>query len=461
MESDHGMMGTLAKVQTPHHGITRVLYGLGSLGGSLLLQTVLLWIFFYYSPPPGSGLPPRVAPGLVGVAMAAGRLIDALADLPVAFWSDRVRTRWGRRKPFIVLGSPFLVLSFFLLWSPPKPHLALENFLYLTLLLSSFFFLFTLVMNPYAALLPEITAGGRGRVTTAAWQAAFNLIGVGGAFVLSSWLSMRYGFPRMALILGGLALLALWAAGSVREEELAEGAWGIRQVRQVIREVLAMKSFQIYLVGLSLMWFGLSMVNLSLVYFITILMGLPKEKTGHVLAVSLLCTLAGTPLVPWTVKTLGKRRTLLAALGVILFVLPLLSTLGLWPFPLSPAVQGYLLVAASGLPLAVLFVLPNALLADIAEDHGKTRGVRHEALFFAFQGLVFNGTTSLAAATLGGILQVLGYAPPHALGLRAVPMVAAAFVATGAIVFLRYPEKELYSFKKSCGARSSSAKIAK
>lgn len=431
-------MGDRPGFQAAQDKFARVLYGLGSLGGSLLLQTVLLWVFFYYSPPPGVSLPSRAAPGLVGLAIAAGRFIDALADLPVAFWSDRVRTRWGRRRPFIILGSPLLVLCFLLLWVPPRasPHLA--NFIYLTFFLAMFFFLFTLVMNPYAALLPEITAGGKGRVATAAWQAAFNLAGVGGAFMLSSWLSSRYGFPRMSLAIGGIALLALWAAGSVEEEELKAGG---RRFLDAIREALAMKKFQVYLAGLSFMWFGLSMVNLSLVYFITVFMGLPKERVGHVLAFSLLCTLGGVLLVPWLVRILGKKGALLAALGTILCILPLLSAIGLWPLPLGPAMQGYVIVAASGFPIATLFVLPNALLADIAEDYCRISGMRHEALFFAFQGLVFNGMTSFAAATLGGILQALGYTPDHSLGLRVVPLVAAAFVATGAAVFLRYPER--------------------
>jgi len=431
-------MGARSRLQVRQGGTTRVLYGLGSLGGSLLLQTVLLWTFFYYAPPPGVGLPQRTAPGLVGLAMALGRLVDALADLPVAFWSDRVRTRWGRRRPFIILGSPLLVLCFLLLWVPPRPSPHLANFLYLTLLLALFFFLFTFVMNPYAALLPEITAGGKGRVATAAWQAAFNLAGVGGAFVLSSRLSSRYGFPRMGLAIGGIALLALWAAGSVEEEELKEGGRGFLAA---IKEVLAMKKFQVYLAGLSFMWFGLSMINLSLVYFITVLMGLPRERVGHVLAFSLLCTLGGILFVPWLIRILGKKRTLLAALGTALFILPFLSGVGLWPLPLDSATQGYVIVAASGFPVAALFVLPNALLADIAEDYHRISGMRHEALFFAFQGLVFNGTTSLAGATLGGTLQALGYTPEHSLGLRVVPLVAAAFVATGAAVFLHYPER--------------------
>jgi len=97
----------------------RLLYGVGSFGSSLLQQTVLLWIFFYYAPPAGQGLPTRVPASLMGLAMAIGRLVDAIADPPVAYLSDRLRSVRGRRRPFIIVGAPLLALAFALLWRPP------------------------------------------------------------------------------------------------------------------------------------------------------------------------------------------------------------------------------------------------------------------------------------------------------------------------------------------------------
>jgi GPH family glycoside/pentoside/hexuronide:cation symporter len=96
-------------------------------------------------------------------------------------------------------------------------------------------------------------------------------------------------------------------------------------------------------------------------------------------------------------------------------------------------------VALAAPALAALFVLPNALLADIAESHSELTGHRSEGLFFAMQGLIFNGTTSLAAVTLGVILDLMGYSPDNPLGLRVMPLLAAFTVAAGALVFTRYP----------------------
>ena len=415
----------------------RVLYGLGSFGASLLQQTVLLWVFFYYAPPAEQGLPLRVAPSLLGVAMAAGRIVDALADPPIAYFSDRLRTRGGRRRPFIIAGAPLLALSFVLLWTPPHARVSASNFIYLAVVLGAFYFLFTVVMNPYTALLPEITPGGIGRTDTSAWLGAFSLAGTATAFVASSALASRWSFPVMGLILAPVGLAALWvAAFSMQEHPVPEAP--VRFVAAA-RGVLRERSFQIYLLGLALLWFGLSMVNLSLAFVVTVLMGLPRAAVGTVLAITVGITLLSFPLISLLTKRIGKRAALLIAMGVAAAIVPLIGLIGLVPVPYSRVAQGYALVALAGPPLAALFVLPNAILADIAESHGHRTGARSEGMFFALQGLIFNGTTSLAAAALGTMLDVFGYAPEHPLGLRIVPLVAAIAVAAGAVVFTRYP----------------------
>ncbi|HXF82074.1 MAG TPA: MFS transporter [bacterium] len=418
---------------------TQILYGLGSFGGSLLQQTVLLWVFYFYAPPPGQGLPVRVAASLLGLAMGAGRVVDALADPPIAYLSDRLRWRFGRRRPFILVGAPLLALVFALLWNPPHAHLSTVNVLYLTALLGAFYFLYTVVMNPYTALLPEITAGGVGRVHTAAWQAGFSLAGTAAAFLGSSALASRYGFPTMGLLLAPVAAAAIWiAALSVREDAVGQSPVAFLPAA---RAVLLNRPFRTYLLGLALLWFGLSMVNLALAFVVTVLMGLPRGAVGTVLAATIGFSLLSFPLIARLAARYGKRTALLLAMAIAALVVPLIGLIGRVPLPLSPAVQGYVLVGLAGPPLAALFVLPNALLADIADAHTAAYGHRSEALLFALQGLIFNGTTSLAALALGGLLERFGYAAGRDLGLRLVPAAAAAAVALGALVFTRFPAR--------------------
>lgn len=417
-----------------------VLYGAGAFGGSLLLQTILLWIVYFYAPPTGQGAL-RLSPAAVGVALAGGRVINALSNPPVAYWSDRVHSRWGRRRPFIAAGTPFLVACFVLLWIPPDAP-PRTIFIYTLALLAGFFFCFSLVMNPYAALLPGITPGGQARVATASWQAIATLAGVGVAMVGSPWLIARGGFGGMGLVLGAAALVLLWiVAAAVPDPVPADpprpggflGSMGV---------VLRNREFDIYLLSLTLLWLGTSMVNTTLVYVITVLMGLPTGRVGIVLGVAFVCALGAFPLLSAVTRRYGTARAMLWTLGASSIVLPLIGAIGLRGLPFSSVLQGFVVVFLAAAPLAALLVLPNTLLADIAEADRADSGEGHEAMFYAVQGLVLNAATAVASVILGELL-TLGDSPGHALGLRVIPAAAGACTFAALVVFRRFTPPRL------------------
>jgi GPH family glycoside/pentoside/hexuronide:cation symporter len=410
------------------------LYSAGAFGASVLLQTILLWFVYFYAPPAGV---PRLSPVLVGLTLAGGRVVNALTNPPVAYWSDRVRSRWGRRRPFIALGAPLLVACFILLWIPPgAPRGTL--FVYALATLSGFFFFFSVVLNPYAALLPDITPRGAARVATASWQAAASLAGVGVAVTLSPWLISHKGFRGMGVVLGTTALALLWGtAFGVREPARAVST-AVSGFAGSMVTVVRNRTFGIYLASVALLWLGTSMVNATIVYVITVLMGLPTTHVGIVLGASFACTLGAFPLLSAVSKRLGTARVMAWTLGLTSLIVPLVGTIGLPGLPFSPAAQGYVLVVLTAAPLAALLVLPNTLLADIADVDRLGTGGGHEAMFYAVQGLVLNVATAVSSVMLGMLL-TLGYRPGHALGLRLIPSVAGASTLLALLVFRRFP----------------------
>jgi Na+/melibiose symporter-like transporter len=201
-----------------------------------------------------------------------------------------------------------------------------------------------------------------------------------------------------------------------------------------MRAVLGNRAFRVFIAGFALLWLGLSAVNVGAALFITTFMELPRSAVGWVLGVTVVIAMLTTPAVAALAHRAGTHRTLIAAMGVLTALLPFLAAIGLWPVPLGPAAQGYLVLALAGPALAALFTLPNALLADIAQA-ASAQGPRVEGMFFALQGLILNGATSVSSVLLGVSLQVFGYD----LGLRLVPLVAATFVVAGITIFRRYP----------------------
>ncbi|MFH1537572.1 MAG: MFS transporter, partial [bacterium] len=98
--------------------LQKIMYSMGNMGGNFLNLLFTMWITKFYCPPTGEGLR-LLNIRWVTNAILAGRVVDGIADPPIGYMSDRARTRWGRRIPFILFGGLPLCLVFFLLWAPP------------------------------------------------------------------------------------------------------------------------------------------------------------------------------------------------------------------------------------------------------------------------------------------------------------------------------------------------------
>ncbi len=110
--------------------LNKLLYASDGIGASAINQTRNLWLLFFLAPPTAANLP-AVVPSLdlgflfleprvfAGVVLTAGRIIEAFDDPVIGWWSDRTRSRWGRRIPFVMFSTPFYGLFFALLWLNP------------------------------------------------------------------------------------------------------------------------------------------------------------------------------------------------------------------------------------------------------------------------------------------------------------------------------------------------------
>ena len=187
----------------------KLLYCSGHFGISLLGLFLVQWLDKFYFP----GVPEEtilLSSGLVILALSViGRLTDAINDPLIGFASDRLRTRWGRRKPFMAAALLPLPLTFVLLWYPPVQEMAAANFWFLVGVVVVHFIVFTGYVAPYLALLPEIAATSKERVGLATAQGFFNLSGLIGAGIAAAVLLPRLGYQGTAWVVAGIALVFL------------------------------------------------------------------------------------------------------------------------------------------------------------------------------------------------------------------------------------------------------------
>src|SRR3989304_1464627 len=94
----------------------RLVYASGSLAGNAISRSRDLWLIFFYAPPGDADIAERVPILLLGALLTSARILESLDDPLIGWWSDRTRSRWGRRIPFVLLATPFPALFFVLLW---------------------------------------------------------------------------------------------------------------------------------------------------------------------------------------------------------------------------------------------------------------------------------------------------------------------------------------------------------
>lgn len=415
-----------------------------------------------------------VDPALIGVATAIPRIVDAFTDPLMGSISDNTRSRWGRRRPYILVGSFLLLLSFPLMWLIPSGWGENSLFVYFMLTSILFFLCMTVWNITWTALGFELTDDYNDRTSLQIMRSVF----VNLATVSLGWLyplcfvfsdSEAIGVRYVGLIIG----VVMFACGVLpalmcRERKLTTIQKTKVPLGQSIKITLKNRPFLLLAGALTTFACGSILVQPLLMYTnIYYVFSGDKASAGIVIGVagtaSLVTTLMILPLGNMASKKIGKRRTALFAL------IMLLIGKGSYWFTLNPDMP-YLQVISRCLfqPfMALLWALVPAMIADVCDLDELETGHRREAAFgAAYQWLWKFGST--AAVALSGILLSLIGAKGEA-GLTSLPVevvvrlkllfctVPPAFAAVAFIFMYFYPltHKRVEEIKAQLDEQSS------
>ena len=428
----------------------KLLYTADMVGSQAMAQTRNLWLLFFLAPPKGENLPAAV-PSLdigpldvdprvfVGILLTAGRLIEALDDPIIGWWSDRTKSRWGRRLPFITLSTPFYALFFALLWFTPVGDASFVNAVYIFIILQMFFLASTFSGGPYEALLPEIARTHRDRMSVVAWQFYFGILGAALGLVLTGIIKDAFGFKVMGALIAvfGLGFRYLGVMGiwrhAPRETPPAQVS-----LREALKATLSNSQFLYFLPTFVFFQLSVAMVIAWLPFFVEEVL---EERNGG-LVTSLL---TGIALVAMAVSVFflwrlcnarGKRWVYSACLLGSAMVFPLLFFSGFVP-GIPKLAQGIFIAFLVGFPMAGVNLLPKAITADITDYDELRTGMRREGMFYATQNL-FEKIGSSFSPLLLALVLLLGETTENPWGLRVVGPVAGIIAFFGFWLFRGY-----------------------
>jgi GPH family glycoside/pentoside/hexuronide:cation symporter len=411
----------------------KLMYASSSLGGEALTQSRSLWLLYFYTEANDF-----LSPLAVGAILTVARLVETVDDGLIGFWSDRTRSRLGRRIPFVLAATPFWVLFSVLLFTPPTSSAA-ATAAYLFIVLELFFLASTLSGGPYEALLPEIAPSSAERVQITWMRVYFGVAGAAVGLVLSGLLIDAAGYAAMAVSVASLALVAryvgvagIWRHAS-RTQEPADVGLG-----EALRATLANRYFLLFLPTFALFQLGFQVLLGVLPFLVKAALEVDEEGAwvGALAAVAIGTMALTIPLAARLARRRPKHQAYRVFLLAAVALFPLLAFAGFLPgIPVEAQLVAGMVVV--GLPIAGNYLFPAPLTADIIDYDELRTGLRREATYFGAQNFVEKTTSALAPLVLG-ILLTLGRTTEDPLGIQLAGPVAAGIVLLGYLSFRRY-----------------------
>lgn len=383
---------------------TKLLFSTGDLSTSIPLTIIMFFQLFFLTDVAG------LRPDYAGWAIAIGRLWDAINDPIFGQVSDRVRSRFGRRRVVLLTCAIPLGITFALMWVvPPFSPAGLVAYYALVFILFDSFF--TFIHVSYNSLTPELTQDYDERSSLNGFRMVYSigggLLSIIFATVLGWYITdRRLLFTIIALGLGLVSMIPPFVVFAVTREADSIRLPEALPTRAAIRETLANRAFWLVM-GLYLFsWTTASILAAVLVYFANYYLRVPEQANYFVL-VSQASAIAFIPFWVWVARRLDKRRAFI--LGMASWMVVLVGIALIRPDQVGLA---YVLAALSGSGIATAYVLPWAMVPDIIELDELRTGQRREGSYYAFTSFFQKLGTGIALWGMGQALAATGYITP-------------------------------------------------
>ncbi|WP_447913687.1 MFS transporter [Microbacterium phyllosphaerae] len=413
-----------------------IAFGASGFPTQLMAQTFSAFVVYFYVTHLG------VEPTWVAAAMIAHGVLNAVLNPVVGALSDRIRTPWGRRIPWIGLGIVPLVVAFALVWMPPELPAA-GLIVWFLVVVAVYDIAFVVVVLNISALFPEIfrttEERARGNVPRQIFAILGMVLGTAGAPALYG----SIGWPGMAIVLSAVCLVLLvWSFfGGMIERQVPEAASEAMRWGDQLKYTFANRAFVPYVLGSLFIQTAIAVILAAIPFYVRYSLGAPEGEGSLLLGAIFVTAIPSIVLWSAVVRRTSPRTALLwsvAVFGIAMlgFLLP------------STVIAAALVGVAVGVGVGGLLQLLEVVLAQIIDEDATRTGHRREGAYFGVNGFVVRGSVVLQAVvaavvlTASGFDASLGDAQPEAVdgGIRVmVAVVPMVFAALAWLCFWLYP----------------------
>jgi len=418
-------------------------YGVCDLGGNLFFTVIAFLLLNYMTDTVG------ISAGLAGAIIMIGKIWDAVTDPVTGYVSDRTKSRWGRRRSFMLYGSFPLFVTMILMFTNPGLSSQTMLFIWGVVVYCLLCTAYTLVNIPYNALTPELTQDFHERTSLNGYRFGFavigTLLGAGAALpMISAFPDKNVGFTAMGVIFGFLMMVtALITVFSVKEPETPR-AEPTTSFFQTYLKVFKNKPYVLILLVYTFHITALTVASGITIYYFKYIHS-AEAQTTIAMVILLVTAMAFIPISVVLSKKIGKK--LAYGLGMFVFSVALLF---LYFFGHAMPVNfSFLMMFFAGIGMGFTYAMPWAMVPDAVEYDYLLSGERAEGAFYGIWTFGIKIGQAVALGITGAVLSLTGYIPDVAqtdtamLGIRLLlgPISAAIFFLS-IITLYFYPINE-------------------
>lgn len=447
-----------------------VRYCLSDVAKGLFNGMIGNYLLYFLQPTAISGIPNLLPTNkllgfitVMAFLTGLGKVVDAVTDPWVANLSDKCTHKDGRRMPFLKYSAVPYAVSVLLIFMAPFKAGSVLNALWVGFFLVAYYTAYTFFFIPRNALIPEVIPDAKDRVTyygisTAFFMGSSSFMYAATLFVsifknmgfsaISSW---RIVFTVFAAI--GLVCVLLGATAFKEKDYVTEATIPKQSLLSSAKTIFKNKTFVTFFAGDLFSYLSMAFFQTAMLYYITMLLHVPEEKSFLVMLVAIVVALCLFPIIIKLSKSYGKKLMLVIA-SVIFTVVFAFIFFGDKLAALVPGNELYLGLAVGvvvAFPFAAINILPQSCMSDIIQKDSIENGVNREGFFSATKTFIEKIAYSIAMVVVSSVLAI-GAAEGESVGLLGVKLTgvfAGVLSLVSLICFMLYNEKSVSDFIES------------
>ena len=387
-------------------------YGLGDFG--LMIGYGAIGFYFVFFLTDVAGLPAIWA----GYIFLIARIWDAVTDYAMGLISDRTRSRFGRRRPYILFGALPFGIIFSLMWIVPFESEVLL-FVYYTTITILFNTVFTIVSVPYNSMTPELTQNYDERTSISGIRMALSfsgtLVAAAGIMAVVDLIfpgkeAYRTSFPLMGIVFGSVTVIALLLTFFGTKERVQPVSNSPKEgFFKTFGSVMKLVEFRLILGMFLFNMIGFDLIQVMLIYFLKHVIQISEDITFLVMAVPLIVAIAAAPLWIKLGEKWGKKKAYIVAsiYLALAFLICLVAPVGNLTFML-------ILSAIAGVGISASQVIPLSIIPDVIEVDEYKNGTRREGAFYGITMFLYKVASAVAINIATLLLAFWGYLDSNA-----------------------------------------------